>query len=203
MGELTIRDFSKNSENPFLKQAVDQVNSSIVKKYKTASKTSEKAVLQAIDPKSGEVLGHTSFIRQIEVDEEQFTKMYLSNFSKFFDLPPSAIKVFGYIMTVLLPKKDMFYFILEDCLLYTGYKAHKSIHQGIAFLLKAEIIARGKTDYIYFINPMVAFNGDRVTFAKTYIKKQKLIDPNQATIDFNKSLPEKTPSALDVPSSDF
>lgn len=189
MGELTIRDFQKNSENPFLKQAVEKVNNNIVKKYKTASKTGEKAVLHAYDPQTGEVLGHTSFIRQIEVDEEQFTKMYLSNFSKFFDLPASAIKVFGYIMTVLLPKKDMFYFILEDCMTYTGYKSHKSIHQGLAFLLKAEIIARGKTEYIYFINPMVAFNGDRITFAKTYIKKQRLKqpDPNQQNLldEFN------------------
>jgi hypothetical protein len=91
-------------------------------------------------------------------------------------------------MTVLLPKKDMFYFTLEDCMIYTGYKSHKSIHQGLAFLLKAEIIARGKTEYIYYINPMVAFNGDRITFAKTYVKKQRLqqaADPNQIQFTFD------------------
>lgn len=183
---LTIRSFQKNSENPFLAQAVEQVNSNVVRKYKTSSNTDEKAILRAYDENTGEVLGHTQFIRQIEVDEEQFTKMYLSNFSKFFDLPPSAIKVFGYIMTVLVPKKDMFYFILKDCLNYTGYKSHKSIHEGLAYLLKAEIIARGETEFIYFINPMVAFNGDRITFAKTYVKKQKQkkveSDPNQLNL---------------------
>jgi hypothetical protein len=199
---VKIRDFQKNSENPFLKQAVEKVNNNIVKKYKTASKTGEKAVLHAYDPQSGEVLGHTSFIRQIEVDEEQFTKVYLSNFSKFFDLPPQAIKVFGYIMTVLLPKKDMFYFVLDDCLNYTGYKGHKSIHDGLAFLLKAEIIARGKTEYIYFINPMVAFNGDRITFAKTYIKKQKGITNNPNQIALFSELPESEPSAIQ-PATDF
>ena len=107
MKELTIRDFEKNKENPFLSQAVEQVQNSIVKKYRTTSGTDKKAILKAVDD-NGEVLGHTSFIRQIEVDEEQFTKLYLSNFTKFFDLPPSAIKVFGYIMTALIPKKDMF-----------------------------------------------------------------------------------------------
>ena len=188
MGELTIRDFKKNTENPFLKQAVEQVNNSIVKKYKTATNTGQKAILHAVDPSSGEILGNTSFIRQIEVDEEQFTKMYLSNFSKFFDLPASSIKVFGYIMSVLMPKKDMFYFILEDCMTYTGYKSHKSVHQGLAYLLKSEIIARGKTEYIYYINPMVAFNGDRITFAKTYVKKQKKINgqlPGQTYADYD------------------
>ena len=186
MGNLTIRDFGKNKENPFLKQAVEQVNNNTVKKYKTATRTGEKAILQAFDSTTGEILGHTQFIRQIEVDEEQFTKFYLSNFTRFFDLPPSAIKVFGYVMTKLIPKQDMFFFILEECMEYTGYKSHKSIHQGIAFLLKSEIIARGRNDVMYFINPMVAFNGDRITFAKTYVKKQKekpkKIDPNQTNL---------------------
>ena len=32
--KLTIRDFTKNRENPFLKEAVDQIQQNIVKKYK-------------------------------------------------------------------------------------------------------------------------------------------------------------------------
>lgn len=185
MEKLTIRDFEKNKENPFIKQAVEKIEKSVVKKYKNTSGTSKSAILQAVDSE-GELVGHTSFISQIEVDEEQFTKFYLNNFSQFFDLKPSAIKVFGYIMTVLVPKKDEFVFILEDCLEYTNYKSHKSVHQGLAELLKANIIARGRTEYFYFINPMVAFNGDRITFAKTYVKKQKSklknIDPRQTNL---------------------
>ena len=52
-------------------------------------------------------------------------------------------------------------------------------------MLENEIIARGRADNLYFINPMIAFNGNRVTFAKTYIKKQKTdkyIDPNQTNL---------------------
>ena len=181
--KLTIRDFGKNKENPFLKEAVEQIQNSIVKKYKNTSGTSRNAILQAVNS-DGEVIGHTSFVQQIEVDEQQFTKLYLSHFSAFFDLKPSAIKVFGYVMTILLPKKDEFFFILEDCMEFTKYKSHKSIHEGLADLLNASIIARGRNEYFYFINPMVAFNGDRVTFAKTYVKKQKpvQIDPNQVSL---------------------
>ena len=180
---LTIRDFTKNRENPFLKEAVEQIQQHIVKKYKNSSGTSQSAILQAVNS-DGELVGHTSFIKQIEVDEQQFTKIYLSQFSAFFDLKPSAIKVFGYIMTQLIPKKDEFIFDLEECMIYTNYIAHKSIHDGLADLLNAKIIARGKNDYFYFINPLIAFNGDRVTFAKTYIKKQKgkIIDPNQINL---------------------
>ena len=56
----------------------------------------------------------------------------------------------------------------------------------ISELAKAEIIARGPAENVWFLNPMVCFNGDRVTFAKTYVRKRKTTtdDPNQLTIDF-------------------
>ncbi|MDM1036339.1 replication/maintenance protein RepL [Myroides odoratimimus] len=185
---LSVIDFEKNKENPFLKEAVEQIQQNIVKKYKNASGTSQNAILQAID-NDGQILGHTSFIRQIEVDEEQFTKVYLSQFSAFWNLKTQAIRVFGYIMTKLIPKQDMFYFFIDECMEHTGYKSEKSIYIGLASLLDCKIIARGRTDSLYFINPMIAFNGDRVTFAKTYVKKQNkeksklnTQDPNQINL---------------------
>jgi len=181
---ITISKFSKNKENPFITQAVEKIQSNIVKKYKTASKTGESAILKAYDEKTGDILGHTQFIRQIEVDEEQFAKFYLSNFSAFFDLQPSAIKVFGYILTQLIPNRDRFNFYMDDCIEYTSYKSSKTIYNGLASLLENSIIARGRNEYEYFINPMVAFNGNRITFAKTYVKKKKApkIDPNQTNL---------------------
>lgn len=174
-----LSTYIKNKENPFIEQAIEQINSNIVRKYKGARNTGEKAILKAVDD-NGEVLGHTSFVRQIEVDEEQFTKFYLSQFSAFWGLKSQAIKVFGYIMTRLIPKQDMFIFLMDDCKEHTGYKGEKSIYIGLASLVENEIIARGPADTLYFINPMVAFNGDRVTFAKTYIKKKKPREINPA-----------------------
>lgn len=189
-----IRKFNKNYENPFLQQALEQINNNVVKKYKSATKTGQSAILQAIDPNTGELIGHTQFIRQIELDEEKFTKVYLSQFEAFFDLNIQAIRVFGYIMKKLVPKQDMFPFFIHECLEYTNYKNHRSIHQGLTSLLEANIIARGPSDSFYFINPMVAFNGDRVTFAKTYVKKKKELPKNQSQFDFdNPEEPYKLP----------
>lgn len=178
-----IRSFEKNKENPFLKEAIEQIQSGIVKKYKNTSGSSRNAILQAVNA-DGELVGHTSFIQQIEVDEEKFTKIYLSQFSAFFELNQQGIKVFGYIMTKLSPKQDMFIFLMDECREYTGYKNHRSVHQGVSALLENKIIARGPSDSLYFINPMIAFNGDRVSFTKTYVKKQKgkVIDPNQINL---------------------
>ena len=179
-----LKNFKKNLESPFLKQAVKKVQNSIVKKYKTASNTDEKAILQAYDETTGEILGHTRFVRQIEVDEDKFAKLYLSNFSAFFKLKPSAIKVFGYILEQLIPNKDYFYIDMDDALEYTKYSTQKSIRVGLSSLLENEIIARGRNEYHYFINPMVIFNGNRISFVKTYVRKKKKveIDPMQTNI---------------------
>lgn len=183
----SIKEFEMNRENPFLKEAVEQIQQNVVKKYKTATKTDQKAILQAFDPDTGEVLGHTQFIRQIEVDEQQFAKLYLSQFSSFFDLKPQAIKVFGYILQQLIPNRDEFMFFLDDCMSYTGYKSDTSIRIGLTNLLQNKLIARGRADNLYFINPMIAFNGNRVTFAKTYVKKQ-----NKEKAKLNSQNPNQT-----------
>lgn len=192
---IKFSDFEKNRENPFIKQAIEEVNKNVVKKYRSSTGTDRRAVLQAVDPDSGELLGHTSFIRQIEVDEEQFTKFYLSNFKAFYGLSEKAIRIFGYILTKLTPNKDEFMLIIEDCLSQTCYKTKPSIYAALAELIKADIIARGRTDTLFFINPMVVFNGNRVTFVKTYVKKnetkslkaqqKELADKNQLNLFSN------------------
>ena len=189
MGKLT--DYEKNYENPFLKQAVEQINNNIQKKYRSATNTGEKAILRAYDDRTGEELGHTSFIRQIEVDEAKFAKLYLSQLTAFFDLKESAMRVFAYFLENLHPGADVVLFIPDKVLEYTKYKTLKPVYKGLGQLIEAEVIARGPSDSIYYINPMVIFNGNRITFAKSYIKKKKKFDnPNQLELfEGNESAP--------------
>lgn len=171
--ELKLSDFQKNKENPFMKQAIEDIENHIVKKYKSSTGSDKKAVVAVADTDTGEVF-KTSFIRQIEVDEEQFAKIYLSNFGSFFDLSQAAIRVFGYIMTCMKPKNDMILFFLDKCMEYTRYSSKATIYKGLTELVKAEIIARGPVDNLWFINPLIVFNGDRVSFTKTYVRKKTL-----------------------------
>lgn len=170
---IKISDFAKNRENPFLQQALEEINRNIVKKYKTSTGADQKATLIAIDPNTAEVLGHTRFIRQIEVDEERFAKLYLSNFASFFDLSQAAIRVFGYILSCLKQSTDYVIFDREKCKEFTHYKTDKAIYKGLAELMRAEIIARGPADNLLFINPLVVFNGDRVSFAQTFVMRKE------------------------------
>lgn len=177
--ELKLSDFQRNKENPFMKQAIEDIENHVVKKYKSSTGSDKKAVVAVADTDTGEVF-RTSFIRQIEVDEEQFAKLYLNNFAAFFDLSQAAIRVFGYIMTCMKPKNDMIMFILEDCLEYTKYTSKGTVYRGLAELVKAEIIARGINENLWFINPLIVFNGDRVSFTKTYVRKKSLSTKKKA-----------------------
>lgn len=168
--EIKFSDFSRNLENPFLKKVVEVVNDNVVKKYQSSTGTSRKAILQAVD-QDGEVVGTTSFVRQVEVDEDKFIKIYLSNFQQFFELTTRAIRMFGYIIQAMRVGSDLVYFDLDEALNYTGYKTKASIYQGLAELLAADIIARGKNDNLYYINPLCIFNGNRISFINSYVKR--------------------------------
>ena len=135
---VKLTDFQKNEENPFMKQAIEGIENHVVKKYKSNSGGDKRAVVALADTETGEVF-KTSFIRQIEVDEEQFTKLYLSNFAAFFDLSQAAIRVFGYFMTCMKPKNDLIIFNRKKCLEYTKYKTDKAVYKGLAELVKAEM----------------------------------------------------------------
>lgn len=181
-----LSEFAKNTENPFLNTALEVINKNIVQKTKMTKNAGERAILKAVDESTGEILGHTAFIRQIEVDEEKFAKFYLSGFQAFYDLKPASLKVFGFILQQLKPNQDKFDFSVEDCMSDTGYKK-QSTYRALTELLNNDIIARGRFDYQYYINPLIVFNGNRVTFAKTYVKKKKvgeLEDKNQLKLDF-------------------
>lgn len=187
--EGRLSSFPQNIENPFLKQAVQEVDKKVVHKWKNTAGSDKKAILAVVNPDSGEIMGQTTFMRQIEVDEDKFTKLYLGQFQLFFDLTTAGIRVFGYIMTCMKPKNDMVYFDRDDCIAYTKYKSVESVYRGLTELLKAGIIARGKNDNIYFINPLIIWNGDRVRFVNEYVKKSRkknhVDDPNQLSLDFH------------------
>ncbi len=168
MGKL-LSDFKLNTENPFAKYALVQIGRAIVSRKVLASNKDEGAILKAVD-REGQILGNTVFMRNKTVDEEQFAKFFFAGFKAFFDLKPASIKVFGYILNQLKPNDDSFRFYVEECMAATGY-TKMTIYRALGELCAAEIIARGKDERDYYINPMVVFNGDRVTFATTFINK--------------------------------
>jgi len=171
MAYKSVKKHEAFKENPFVEQVIQDIK--IIQKTQVV-RSKNRDEIQLIVNSSGEVEGHTAFMKFVEVDEEQFAKVYLSQFSAFWELSKPAIRVFGFIINVLKPKQDEFFLEMNKCLDYTKYKHPKDVLSGISALIECGIIARSDSHFKYFINPMVVFNGDRVSFAKTYIKRKKV-----------------------------
>lgn len=178
---LKLKDFEKNKENPFAENAVANIKITQRKQIVRATNKSEVSIIMSDE---GEAIGHSQFVRFIEIDEEKFAKVYLNELSSFFELPNTAQRVISYILTQLKPNKDRFDFFIEDCLAYTKYKSKTQVYEGLVTLCSKGIIARGQTEYHYYINPLIVFNGNRVMFAKAYIKKKSTHIANQLDLEF-------------------
>lgn len=164
-----IKKYEQHEENPFVDEAVQEVK--IQKKMQVVRPTRQDEIVRYMNDK-GDLDVHSQFIRIVEVDEDKFVKVYLSQFIAFWELNRPAIKVFTYIANIAEVNKDVVLFQMDKCKEYTKYVNDKDIITGLAGLIECKIIARTNYEYLFFINPLIFFNGSRVTFAKTYVKKQ-------------------------------
>ena len=171
-----IHQYNKISEVPYHEtspfitpDAIEKVQRNIVKKYKGDVQVDGDS--KPVFDGDGNFFGSTRFVRQIECDKQKFIKLYMDNFKAFFGLPDSSIRVFGYIATdCLKPKKNIFLFIMNDALKYTGYSTPKAIYAGLLGLVNNGIITKGpKGSNLWFMDTDICFNGDKVSFVKTII----------------------------------
>mgnify|MGYP002899819288 CR=1 FL=1 len=131
----------------------------------------QKGIVATVDPNSGEIF-QTSFLRRVEIDEDQFTKLYVKNLGALNDLSNAGIRVLNYIMTIVKPNAVDVIIRRDKCMEFCKYKTLKPIYKGLAELVNAQIIARSWSEDIFFINPLVLFNGNRIVFATEWIKKK-------------------------------
>ncbi len=166
-----LTDYPSNRENPFLEKAVAEMKVSVKRQtIKPRNHGPGKGLLLVDD--LGEEYGEAIFVRQVEVDEATFTKLFREGMASVNGLSTRGTKVWLYICDQLKPGSTSVHFMHSQCLEHTGYKGRSNVMSGLAELLEASIIARSEESSLYFINPMVMFNGNRITFAKSYVKKQ-------------------------------
>ena len=171
MNYRPIKTKQTYEENPFVDRAVKEIT---IRKKTQMIRSSNSEIQMIVSDEDGDIKGYSAFMRFVEVDEDKFAKVYLSQFESFWELSKPAIRVFGYIINTLKPNSDVFHLRMDKCLKYTKYAHANSVISGLSDLIDKEIIAKSKYENEYFINPLILFNGSRVTFAKTFIKKSLL-----------------------------
>jgi hypothetical protein len=166
-----LTDYPSNRENPFLEKVVAEMKVSVRRQTIRPKNRGGDTNLMLVDG-LGTEHGEATFQHIHEVDEQEFTKMFRDGVAKMGGLSVRGTKVWYYICDELKPGATSFHFMPARCLEHTGYKTRGNILSGLAELLEASIIARSEDSSLYFINPAVMFNGNRLTFARTYVKKQ-------------------------------
>lgn len=177
----------KYRENPFINKLMEELKP--VKKRKFILDSSKSVEHNIITGSTGEIIGTTSLYTLQEIDPEPFIKLFKTSIKAFWGLTEASFKVLDYIKEVLVPDKDEFYMYIPDVMEYTKYKQRRSIESAINQLLSKDVIAKSVKPNMYFINPTVLFNGDRLIIANAFVKRKKPSFDNSNQLDlFNKSL---------------
>lgn len=163
-----LSDHPKSKDNPFLEEAVQHLE----KKNKKIGVVESGQEL--IDTDTGEVVQHTNAIYTRKyVDTQQFVKLYTGNVQIFFELGKTGAKVFQYILEMCVKiNKDQILINIQEAIEHTGYSTKASIYEGLADLCDKKILHRSEQNGVYFINPQIVFNGDRMVVLNEFIKKK-------------------------------
>lgn len=186
---------TKYKESPFTHDGRFQVPT---KKKSQQLDTAGPLVVQ--DSQTGETHSVAEVRRTHNVDAERFVKLYVNQLDGFFDLKPGTIK----LMTALIDEISQTKNIGGDKI-YLNYSSIRNYFQAhdakppakstymtsLAELVEKGFIAPSVDPNLYFTNPAIFFNGDRLRFVteirKKKSKQQALEDAGQMTLLENKN----------------
>ncbi|HUM53516.1 MAG TPA: hypothetical protein PK431_16980 [Chitinophagales bacterium] len=171
---VKLRNAEKYSKNPFLTDEILKIDSG--KKMIIAGST--KQVL--VDTDSGQIDGITLLHKYKEVDRTQFVKLYVNEIQSLFDLSKTGLKVFGFVVNSMRINTDEIYISITKLMQYCGYRNKTQVYKGLAELIGNKIIAMSEDTNLWYVNPNVVFNGDRIAFVKEYrLKGSPIISQTQ------------------------
>lgn len=159
----------KFKENPFLEaKAYD-----LAKNSKTKRVTNKEGGV-LVHPTTGEITANIAgFWVAEEVDSSKFVKLFVNGVKAFSNLTTAGAKTFEYVYYEIQRNigKDKIY--LNHNVITEDSKLRKAtFYKGLSELIEKKFLAPTTLTGWYWINPDFVFNGDRLSFVKTYIKKK-------------------------------
>lgn len=158
-------------ENPFMSE-----QSISTRRKRVTVSAKGKAML---DLETGEIENAVEIVMVKEVDSEQFVKLFTQNMRVFFDLSPVTLKLVQVLLSQVQknPNNDKVMLsiaIAEDYFTETAIDpiSKASFHRAIKELLEKQFIAETLLPGLFFINPNLFFNGDRVRFVNEIKRKR-------------------------------
>lgn len=171
-GKIGVRDAEKFAVSPFIDQVVIKTSR---KKITVARGTS------LVDYKTGEIEGMTEIAQVIEVDKENFIKLFTRDLAIWFDLSKAGLRTFGCLLTVVQEtaiNSDLVFFDYKSEIVKKFKISKATFYRGVDELLTKKFVARHKSAGWYFINTNIFFNGNRARFVKEYYCKNQIPSPD-------------------------
>lgn len=144
---------------------------------KISTKTAQGDQAYMVNGETGEVLGrgNFAFVKETEVDSEQFVKLYIDGIRQFASLSKIGALIFEFVYKEISgfkgKDKDT---ITLNYLLATRWKpdlSKRTFERGLAELLEKEFLFRSMAADLYFVNIRYIFNGDRLAVVRSYRRK--------------------------------
>lgn len=160
--------------NPFIEDVVEHITET--KRRKVSGWKWEGIV----DEDTGEVTKRPMLVLgDIKVlDSAAFYKVYIGEIKSFFGLSNSSMEIFEYIMNNIKYDSDKIC-VTVDIIRSDKSMAKSTIYRAIDQLLDKKVIAKADMPGCYYINPKVAFKGDRITLVKQYVREQTDVQNKQ------------------------
>lgn len=157
------------------------------KRYKTNPFISEggfsiptrnkRETLQTMGPASvvvdGQQIDVAQVVRVKQVDSERFVKVFVSHLTGFYDLTATSMRLLTVLIQVVSDARyiNADQIVLTEAIARETMKEHgqkplssASYYRAVNELIACGFIAPTETPPLFFINPAVLFNGDRVRF---------------------------------------
>jgi len=146
-----IKDYPIHKTNPFLVGMFIQESTKIVKIQDTDFHITDS---------QGNNKGKVVYAKEHNIDRTPFIKLFEFDFLLHVDR--AGIVVFVFICKHgIRYGNDQVVIIIDEVLSHTEYNTASPIYKGIAALIEHNVLARTASNQIYFINPAVAYKGER------------------------------------------
>ena len=159
--KIGVRHAERYETSPFLDSLVVQTR---------GRRVTVAAGSTLIDAQTGEISGVTEIAQVVEVDKEEFVKLFTRDLAIWFDLKRAGLRCFGALLSIVQQEvgRDLVYFDHASKLVKPFGMSKQTFYRGIEELIEKKFIARHKSVGWYFINPSLFFNGNRARFVKEY-----------------------------------
>lgn len=112
------------------------------------------------------------------VDDAKFVKVFADGVAGFYQLGKAGGKVFRYLFDVVQkhPGTDRLYLHFMDAAEEPYCVPKSTFFKGLGELLAKGFLARSANPNLFWLNPLMLFNGDRFQFVQEYRRASRVAD---------------------------